>query len=265
MRLVAGSHSAPPCRVRRGRRAPRPGGETCSGWPIAGCRQRCAAGRAEAGVGTCGLGMAEALRSRQEDEAPKRHIFLPPILAAHLWAKSQVESRRATRGPGSGAHPTPGKAVAFKSGFEGPGAAGVLQPALPQGRVQAPGPPWCPVCGGVSTALCCLECPKPGVLAPLVAAALGWECEGSTGGGRGQVQAWSGDALPRSGGTPGHPCAEQAHDQQVRPLSGTQERAEVTPLRTPPGRQQGWGGGAWCQGSGSVWCFSRGALVRTEF
>lgn len=42
-----------------------------------------------------------------------------------------------------------------------------------------------------------------------------------------------GDVLPHSGGTPGHPCAELAREQQNRPPPGTQKREEVKPPSAP--------------------------------
>lgn len=45
-----------------------------------------------------------------------------------------------------------------------------------------------------------------------------------------QVQPRPGEALPRSEGTPGPPCAEWARDWQCHP--GTQEREEVNPTPT---------------------------------
>lgn len=76
----------------------------------------------------------------------------------------------------------------------------------------------------------------------------------------GQAEGQAGDALPRLGGTPGHPCAEPAPDQQNRPPPGAQER-EVSPTSVPLlgttktkqdslQRQRGPGGRDSCQGSG---------------
>lgn len=97
------------------------------------------------------------------------------------------------------------------------------------------------VCRGVSdilerVVLCCMECPGPGVLGPRwwLGCWLPWGGNGgsSTAGGGVQVQAQPGGTLPRSGGTPGHPGAEQARDQN-HPLPGTKERGGQ-PTCTPP-------------------------------
>ena len=48
----------------------------------------------------------------------------------------------------------------------------------------------------------------------------------------GQAEGQAGDTLPRLGGTPGHPCAEPAPDQQNRPPPGAQERG-VSPTCAP--------------------------------
>lgn len=83
------------------------------------------------------------------DEAPKSHIFFPANLAVHLWAERpglKARVRDPQRTELLGTHPTQGKVMASKSGFDGP-VAGALKPSAP--HVQSPGP-WSQIEGGAA-------------------------------------------------------------------------------------------------------------------
>lgn len=82
----------------------------------------------------------------------------------------------------------------------------------------------------------------------------------------GDGRAWGCRALPHSAGTPGHPCAERAPEQQTRPPPGTQE-TEISPTPHPHRgrargrtlkRRQQLGCGELALSGGCCGCFSGG-------